>query len=309
MTSRIKNEIWAEMYSLIIEKVSSDDELKRIIWKWREILIDSIPTAENRLELPFLIKDELRKLKGEVEKGKDEIFKNAVLALKCSKSISEGDIEELLEKGFGTRVCEETVIGIITIIPEEFNAVIEKYSMVRIPSNKLKKTKRIFYEAHTEKSGKKFHLIMTQAQGQGNQAGLAAYFGLNMNFEFDYIALIGIAGSIDEKAVKIGDVVIARSIFDGQLGKETEAGFKTETNLYTNNAVVNSIIVDFMNEAEGKCFRNKGVEYGKEFSCRYEPVGNNNHLIVDKDSIFVNNLQHNINRKVVAVEMEGAGVA
>ena len=203
----------------------------------------------------------------------------------------------------------EILVGIIAIIPEEFNAVRNRFSMKKMPDNGEGKSSRIFYEAFTTIEDKNFHLILTQAQGQGNQAGTSAYYGINMNFRVDYIVLLGIAGSVNEKNAKIGDVVIARSIYDGQLGKEIDGGFKPETRVYSPNAFVNSKILDYMNEANGKLYKSVCSELKETFSCIYEPIGDNGHLITTKDSEFVNNLQENVDRKVVAVEMESAGVA
>lgn len=203
----------------------------------------------------------------------------------------------------------EILIGIIAIIPEEFNAVKNRFSMKKVPNSEEEKSKRIFYEAFIKVEDKNFHLVLTQAQGQGNQAGTSAYYGLNMNFRVDYVILLGIAGSVNEKDAQIGDVVIARSIYDGQLGKETDGGFKPETKMYAPNAIVNSKILDYMNEANGKSYKSICSEARETFSCIYEPIGNNGHLIATKKSGFVNNLQANVDRKVVAVEMESAGVA
>lgn len=203
----------------------------------------------------------------------------------------------------------EILVGIIAIIPEEFNAVRNRFSMKKIPNSEDEKSKRIFYETFITEEGKNFHLILTQAQGQGNQAGTSAYYGLNMKFRLDYVILLGIAGSVNEKSAKIGDVVIARSIYDGQLGKETDGGFNAETKMYAPNAIVNSIILDYMNEANGRLYRSFCNESQETFSCIYEPIGNNGHLIATKKSEFISNLKENVDRKVAAVEMESAGVA
>lgn len=203
----------------------------------------------------------------------------------------------------------EITVGVITILPEEFNAIKNRYSMKKVPQQGDNKVKRRFYEANIQLDSRKYHLILTQAQGQGNQAGTSAYYGLNKSFSVDYVVLLGIAGSVSEKDAKIGDVVIARNVFDGQLGKETVEKFKPETKMYMPNAIVNSAVLDFMNEATGKMYKNLLGEPKEVFSCIYEPIGNNGHLIGTKTSEFINNLQDNIDRKVVAVEMESAGVA
>lgn len=203
----------------------------------------------------------------------------------------------------------EITVGIITIIPEEFNAIKNRFSMKKVSINNRENSKRVFYETFIVGERKNVHLILTQAQGQGNQAGTSAYYGLNLNFKLDYVVLLGIAGSINEKDVKIGDVVIAKSIYDGQLGKETDNGFRPEIRVYTPNAIVNSILLDFMNENAGQTLKSVCGGSRPTFSCIYEPIGNNGHVITTKESGFVNNLQNNVDRKVVAVEMESAGVA
>lgn len=201
----------------------------------------------------------------------------------------------------------EIIVGIIAILPEEFNAIKKRYSMKKNPPNE--NSKRIFYESVVALEHKKYRLILTQAQGQGNQAGASAYYGLNKSFRLDYVVLLGIAGSVNKDKAKIGDVVIARAVFDGQIGKETANKFKPEIKMYAPNAIVNSIIIDFMNEATGYAYPNLQKEPDSTFLCCYEPIGNNGHLIADRGSEFIDNLQSNVDRKIVAVEMESAGVA
>ena len=45
-----------------------------------------------------------------------------------------------------------------------------------------------------------------------------------------------------------------------------------------------------------------------KFKCLYEPIGDNNHLIGSPESKFITNAKTHITRKIVAVEMESAGV-
>lgn len=238
-----------------------------------------------------------------------EIFENAGLFFDQSKT-GNAEIPYCKEKySYMKYSNSEILVGIIAIIPEEFNAIKNRFFMKKVPNSEEEKTNRIFYETFITVEDKNFHLILTQAQGQGNQAGTSAYYGLNMNFRVDYIVLLGIAGSVDKESAKIGDVVIARSIYDGQLEKETDGGFQPETKMYAPNAIVNSKILDYMNEAFRKPYKSICSKFQETFSCIYEPIGNNGHLITTKKSKFVNNLQRNVDRKVVAIEMESAGVA
>ena len=276
---------------------------EKIIKPLERLYSYSIPRTD---ELLFVTKQ--GDLKNEPKVEDKMIFERKGLSLP-QREIGDVEIPYCKEEYSYMRCTNsEVLIGIIAIIPEEFNAVKNRFSMKKVP-NSGEKSKRIFYEAFTTVDDKKFHLILTQAQGQGNQAGTSAYYGLNMNYRVDYVILLGIAGSVNEKSAKIGDVVIARSIYDGQLGKESDGGFKPENRVYSPNAIVNSKILDYMNEAVGKAYENVCSEFQGTFSCIYEPIGNNGHLITTKKSEFVNNLLDNLDRKVTAVEMESAGVA
>lgn len=289
-------------------KINSQANLEefreKIIIPLESLYSYSIPRTD---EILFITKQ--GDLKNEPKAEDKMIFEKAGVSL-TQREIGDVAIPYCKEEYSYMRYSNtEILVGIIAIIPEEFNAVRNRFSMKKVPDNGEGKSSRIFYEAFTIIEDKNFHLILTQAQGQGNQAGTSAYYGINMNFRVDYIVLLGIAGSVNEKNAKIGDVVIARSIYDGQLGKEIDGGFKPETRVYSPNAFVNSKILDYMNEANGKLYKSVCSELKETFSCIYEPIGDNGHLITTKDSEFVNNLQENVDRKIVAVEMESAGVA
>lgn len=197
-------------------------------------------------------------------------------------------------------------IGIITVISEEVKAVCDFFGMEKLDKSK-QITQRTYYGNSYLSGTAAYDLVMTQCPMEGNQAAMATYYAMNQDFELDYIILLGVAGSIDKDKLKICDVVIAREVVDGQLGKERgKNDFVPETKMYMPNAIVNGCINDFMvfslkyESAEGSP--------EKMFTCIYEPIGDNNHLIGSTESKFVNNTKSNITRKIVAVEMESAGV-
>lgn len=199
-------------------------------------------------------------------------------------------------------------IGIITVIPEEVRAVLKFFSMEKMDKSKTKQqTQRTYYRGAYSDKTRSYDLIMTQCPKQGNQAAMSTYYSINQDFDLDYVVLLGVAGSVNKEKLKVCDVVIAREIVDGQLGKETgENEFSPETSVYSPNAIVNNGINDFLVMSDE--FESAEGAPTDKFKCLYEPIGDNNHLIGSPESKFITNAKTHITRKIVAVEMESAGV-
>lgn len=220
------------------------------------------------------------------------------------KSLKTRERKEYLYMSFYEK---RKTIGIMTVIAPEAKAVKEYFEMKKMGNEYGdRRSKRIYYKSTVRGDSEWYDVIMTQCPMQGNQAAVSTYDGLNRDFKLDYVVLLGVAGSLNEEKLKVCDVVIAKEVIDGQLGKETgENEFQSEITTYTPNAMVNGIINDYITFS-GEHASSEG-SIAKTFKCVYEPICDNNHVIGSQDSQFIKNLKEHVSRKVLAVEMESAG--
>ena len=116
---------------------------------------------------------------------------------------------------------EKAQIGIITIVPEEALAVQKGFSMSPLTPRVI--DKRYYDIGEYTSNGKRLKVIHLQCIKQGSVDMALAFNALTNHFDFDYIVLLGIAGSI-QKDINLCDVVIGSDILYYDRRKEMEGG-------------------------------------------------------------------------------------
>lgn len=209
--------------------------------------------------------------------------------------------------------------GIITILPEETDAVCQVLSLHRCPS---KFGKRTYYigEIDPQDVENVRHVICTQAIDQGESSVISAYNDMMNQYQPKFVFLIGIAGSIldsqkekkalpgERRELDLCDVVIAKSVIDYELRKETANGIEQRGRMYNVSAESAAIINDFLVTLESHPLT--AIEGSKNANLHvlFDPIGSGNAVIGNELSKIVTWLKE-VNSKVVAVEMEAAGIS
>jgi adenosylhomocysteine nucleosidase len=207
--------------------------------------------------------------------------------------------------------------GIITVLPEELNAIINVFNLKRLTS---KFGERVFYTGSVlSESGTARSIICTQTVNQGEMSASNAYHEMKAKYRPSIIFLIGIAGGVvnkkkDENAsstrpeLDLCDVVIAKSIIDYEMRKETGAGVDHRGQVFNANASIALIVNDFLVRIEQNPI--DAVENSKNntINVLFEAIGSGNAVIADDNSPTRNWLKQ-YNSKVAAVEMEASGVS
>ena len=101
-------------------------------------------------------------------------------------------------------------IGILTVVTEEQQAVLSSFNIGVKDYTLL--DNRFFYEkdvAFNQELTKR--IVVLQSTDQGNLSIINAYYAILKNYELDYLFLVGIAGSIQEK-IRLCDVIIGTSV-------------------------------------------------------------------------------------------------
>jgi adenosylhomocysteine nucleosidase len=116
---------------------------------------------------------------------------------------------------FGTK--GKTVIGILTIIDEEFSAV----SRLLNANANVPGTQYFVTQIPAPVGGKlpEYDLVVCQATGQSNLTASDHVRELIEDFRPQYILLVGIAGGHGKRDVKLGDVAIADFVEDSEFFK------------------------------------------------------------------------------------------
>lgn len=112
------------------------------------------------------------------------------------------------------------IFGILTIIPEEFEAV----SNIFAAAQNILGTQYFVEDIANPGAGKKpeYDVVILQAPGQTNLTASDVVRDLIEDFRPEYVLLVGIAGGHSKRDVKVGDVVIADFVEDSEYFKLSE---------------------------------------------------------------------------------------
>lgn len=205
--------------------------------------------------------------------------------------------------------------GIITVLKEELQAITKTFQMNQLPSAF---GERVYYHGivKAENSTKKRDVVCTQTLNQGEVATANAFHEMVSKYHPKIVFLIGIAGGIRKLTVDgsnsrpvfdLCDVVIARSVLDYEMRKETESGVEHRGNIYEINASCAAAVNAFL-VAYGDNITPSPNSLHKDLNIFFEPIGSGNAVIANELSTIVEWLKH-VNSKVIAVEMEATGIS
>lgn len=261
--------------------------------------------------LQALLKKDMRFKPENAYTKKSTISKEEYQIIEYTCIEKRNEMKDLLLKSFD--------FGIITILSEETDAVKRVFSLQRRPP---KFGERTYYigEIESQGIGKVRNVICTQAIDQGESSVISAYHDMINQCHPKFVFLIGIAGSIldsqkkekkvstERRELDLCDVVIAKSVIDYELRKETPDGIEQRGRVYNASAESVAVVNDFLVTVESEPLT--AVEGSKNSSLNvlFEPIGSGNAVIGNELSEIVTWLKK-FNSKVVAVEMEAVGIS
>ena len=134
------------------------------------------------------------------------------------------------------------------------------------------------------------------------------------------VFLVGIAGGITNYGVSqngtnnerleldLCDVVIAKSVIDYELRKETNDGVEHRGQIYSIDAAVAAVVNDFLVTLQTEKFHSAEGSKNADVNILFEAIGSGN-AVITKDLSETKSWLKNVNSKVVAVEMEATGIS
>lgn len=193
-------------------------------------------------------------------------------------------------------------IGVITIIPCETAAVRD---MLSLEYSGVDRSGRYFYQGNYITTKRQImNIVMIQQNMPGNDEAALAYKDLVIEHDPDYVVLVGIAGSIDQKTVAIGDVLLPTQVIDLQKAKEQDGETRYQGSANDVHPIVSGIINAFCTSIYGKKLISPSDN--NEFRVVAEPIATNNHVISDDDA-QIKTVMKDFNRKAVGIDTESAG--
>jgi nucleoside phosphorylase len=197
-------------------------------------------------------------------------------------------------------------IGILTIVTEEHQAVLSEFRINLDQYNKI--DNRFFYEQDysiNELVSKK--IVVLQSSDQGNLSIINAYYTLIKNYDLDYIVLLGIAGSIQEK-LKLCDVIIGTNVIYYEKKKELGHEVIQRRGEFFNNSFLLTQILNmfFTKYSEPAIFDSAIDSIYSTFSCVRGPIGSGETIVADPSSKTKEWLK-TVSSKTGVVETESAG--
>lgn len=193
-------------------------------------------------------------------------------------------------------------IGIITVLDEETQAVVEQLSLTK---QKTKLGQRVFYEGQLNGDEVIHNVVLTQQLSQGQESVILAYNDLMNRFSPEMIFLVGIAGGIHEDS-DYCDVVIAEEIIGYDKHKDTPSGILRRGTSYKIDAKIKPIIQAFKHEVLKNPVKASENSKNTMINVFNESIGSGSAVIANKLS-DIKEWIHNYNDKVFAVEMEAYG--
>jgi nucleoside phosphorylase len=197
---------------------------------------------------------------------------------------------------------------ILTALPEELAAVRDQLQAAGIqPTRRTVANGGLYYEAELEGRHVAWSLYATFTQATTREAAAGAVDAI-MNFSPQVAIYLGIAGGIEEKGVKLGDVIAATEVFDYDGGKEGHDGYiprfdKLHSAFALNQLAGFTVIEDDWRRRIVTTTADLGLE---EPVARADPIAAGGKVIANTRSETFTLVRASADR-AVAVEMEGSG--
>jgi len=207
---------------------------------------------------------------------------------------------------------ERIDIVIVTVIPEEFEAVCKVFGikeMVFFPDGSPNLYSWRRGTVRHEPSGRHFNVVVGMSGRPTNASSAVTVIDAINLFRPDYILLVGIAGGFAKDGITKGDVVVSNFICGYQYGKIEKVfqprphfSYQVDTGLFNAAQSVAALAPSWSARVSRR------PENGKRPKCVPGLVASGDMVVDDADNEFFAQVLHHY-PGIAAVEMEGAGAA
>jgi adenosylhomocysteine nucleosidase len=202
----------------------------------------------------------------------------------------------------------QMVVGVITVLAEETNAMIEMLKGHRgYARHDLPAHVRV-HEALLDGLRGPVRLALLQTADRGQQPSASAFHYLRTHFEPTVFAIVGVAGSISK--LDIGDVAVADSVIDYDNRLVREGGVDLRAQIRNSSTEIRRALNHFFTDNGGEVLtlQQPCPDLPERFTVMRGPIGSGGAVITDSDAEIIRSLKA-VHQKVLAVETEANGLA
>jgi nucleoside phosphorylase len=197
-------------------------------------------------------------------------------------------------------------IGIITIVPEEMNAVMDTLKQGS-DYKKERKNNSIYYMSHLPADeGGKHYVVATQQLEQGNRSVILAYDRLCREYQPSIIILLGIGGAID-RDIDLCDVVVADQVIWYEQATITDSSVNRKGEASKISAWLRLLLNDFFAQKGYPYLLNRHAD-SPQSKVFIGPIGTGEKVVRFRDS-DIRDWLSTFNYKCMALETEAGGLA
>ncbi|MBL9100885.1 MAG: hypothetical protein JNL82_08000 [Myxococcales bacterium] len=201
-------------------------------------------------------------------------------------------------------------IAIITILPEEYEAVKRRLKNVRRdPGSKDRPNQYAWVIGEIEAAHEgTYQVVLAMTVSAGNATAGLGTTAIIARWSPRYILLVGIAGGLPRDQLKLGDVVVSTQIVSYEYGKVQDGDFNPRPNYVYQ--VDGPLLRGALSLTETNWRRKLGRRPGRGEKPKVlmGMVGSGEKVIDDRSADFFRSVERQY-PKILAVEMEGAGAA
>lgn len=241
-----------------------------------------------------------------------EVFKDQSYEKTSPVSTTVDNVKFFSQSFFCTEDKDNSCdVGILTVIPEGHNAVINFLSIngASTLEEVIHGGRTYHYGSILDKDKKNLKIVTSQTLRQRSASAIAAYQELTTLFNPTLMVLLDIGGSINKK-LDFCDVFIAKSVICYEKRSENEGFTYRYGEEYPMSPFIHILVQQFFNRMGGEEPSLVASEGSKNpnFKTLFGPIGSGEAIIKSKDAEVIKWLKE-FNQKVLGVETEGAGLA
>ncbi|WP_309891521.1 hypothetical protein [Archangium sp.] len=196
---------------------------------------------------------------------------------------------------------------LVTALPEERDALLRKlpaYEKVAARKDDV----HVYFRADLPlgKGGKAYRLIVLPLLGMGRVNAATATVDALKRWRPRHVVLVGIAGGIAERGVKVGDLLVSEQVVDYELQKLTDKGVQVRWSVHKASRRLYAAALNMIGDAWTRQVEVSHPSEGHPPRLHFGPIASGDKVIASSSVLAE---YRNVWPALIGVEMEAAGVA
>jgi 5'-methylthioadenosine/S-adenosylhomocysteine nucleosidase len=196
---------------------------------------------------------------------------------------------------------------LVTALPEERDALLRKlpaYAKVAARKDDV----HVYFRADLPlgTGGKAYRLVVLPLLGMGRVNAATATVDALKRWRPRHVVLVGIAGGIAERGVKVGDLLVSEQVVDYELQKLTDKGVQVRWSVHKASRRLYAAALNMIGDAWTRQVEVSHPSEGHQPRLHFGPIASGDKVIASSSVLAE---YRNVWPALIGVEMEAAGVA